>query len=424
MDVTMPHGIDNFINAMEKYVPGSRPKMEQLFDLFEEVLAGIGYISSSNGNPDSNVLKEKYPNLLRTGAYPTQKVFDALKLPKRCQDILQTYWGYLGTDMEHLSFIHYAAMVHKYVSRGAYIPTYTSHEISSAFIERFRELGGEIWYNCRLEKILFDGDKVCGVETSLGKIECDFCLPNVNPDIVYGKMVPKELVPERQKKLSTARKGTFGGRVMCAYFCLDKTAEELGIKDYSIFFSGSCDSLKEYEGMLKGGDNNTFVIFLCYNIANPKASPEGTCICSFTSFGSPNDWNDLSQEDYFKYKNTWAEKWLDRLRDDAGIDLRGHIEEMSVASNWTFARYLGNPEGSVYGHETRDADSMMARLQSLKQDYPIKGLRPIGAGGPRGDGYSAAYITGQMMANLATKDMKEWEAAKAPVEQESKGGDA
>ena len=91
MDVTMPHGIDNFINAMESYVPGSKGKMEQLFELFDEVLAGIGYISSSNGNPDSNVLKEKYPNLLRTGAYPTQKVFDALKLPKRCQDILQTY---------------------------------------------------------------------------------------------------------------------------------------------------------------------------------------------------------------------------------------------------------------------------------------------------------------------------------------------
>ena len=126
--------------------------------------------------------------------------------------------------MEHLSFIHYAAMVHKYVSRGAYIPTYTSHEISSAFIERFRELGGEIWYNCRLEKILFDGDKVCGVQTSLGQVDCDFCLPNVNSNIVYGKMVPKELVPERMKKLSTARKATFGGRMMTAYFCLDKSA--------------------------------------------------------------------------------------------------------------------------------------------------------------------------------------------------------
>lgn len=191
--------------------------------------------------------------------------------------------------MEHLSFIHYAAMVHKYVSRGAYIPTYTSNEISTAFIQRFRELGGEVWYNCRLEKILFDGDQICGVQTSQGKVDCKYCLPNVASDIVYGKMVPKELVPTRQKKLANARTGKFGGRMMTAYFCLDKSAEELGIKDYSIFFAGSCDSLKEYEGLMAGGDKNNFVIFLCYNIANPKASPKGTCICSFTSFASVHD---------------------------------------------------------------------------------------------------------------------------------------
>lgn len=191
--------------------------------------------------------------------------------------------------MEHMNFIHYAAMVHKYVTRGAYIPTYTSHELSSAFIHRFRELGGEIWYNCRAEKFLFDGDKLCGVRTSLGDIECDYALPNINPDIVYGKMIPKELCPERMKKLSSARENKYGARIMTAYFCLDATPEELGIKDYSIFLAGGCDSVAEYEGMMKGGEDNKFTIFLCYNVANPKASPEGTCICSFTSFGSKND---------------------------------------------------------------------------------------------------------------------------------------
>ena len=90
--------------------------------------------------------------MLRTGAYCTQKVFDALKLPKKCQDILATYWSYLGVDLEHLAFIHYAAMVHKYVSRGAYIPAHTSHELSTAMVERFRELGGEVWFNCRAEE--------------------------------------------------------------------------------------------------------------------------------------------------------------------------------------------------------------------------------------------------------------------------------
>ena len=405
LDATMPDTIEAFIDKMEYYVPGSRPKMEELFELFQEILDGIAYITASNGHADSNVLKAKYPNLLRTGAYCTKKVFEALKLPKKCQDILSTYWSYLGVDMEHLAFIHYAAMVHKYVSRGAYIPSHTSHEISVAMTERFRELGGEIWFNCRAEEFLFDGDRCCGVKTNLGQVDCDYVLANINPDIIYGKMIPKELVPEREKKLSAARDGRYGGRMITAYFCLDKTAEELGIKDYSIFLQGTADSAQEYRDIMGGIETNNYSIFLCYNIANPKASPEGTCICSFTSMGAPEDWDNLSQEDYVALKNRYVEKFLKSLKEKAGIDIAPHIEEMSIASPWTFARYLGTPEGSVYGHETADWDGMMARMMMLSTDYPVKGLRPIGAAGPRGDGYSAAYICGQLMARLALKDL-------------------
>lgn len=405
MDVEMPSGVDAFIAKMEAYVPGSTAKMQELFELFGEVLEGIAYITASNGHADSNVLKEKYPNMLRTGAYSTQKVFDALKLPKKCQDILSIYWSYLGVDMEHLAFIHYAAMVHKYVSRSAYIPTYTSHEISVAMCERFRELGGDIWFNCRAEQLLFDGDRCVGIATNLGQVNCKYVLANINPDIIYGKMMPKSLVPEREKKLSAARGNKFGARMFTAYFCLDQSAEALGIKDYSIFMPGTSNSAKEYQSIANGMDTNDYSIFLCYNVANPKASPEGTCICSFTTFGAPKDWNDLKQEDYVSFKNSVAKKFLRILKEKAKIDLAGHIEEMAVASPWTFARYLNTPEGSVYGSETTDWDGMMARMMMLSTDYPIKCLRPIGAAGPRGDGYSAAYICGQLMARLALKDM-------------------
>ncbi len=407
MDVTMPAGIDNFIDAMEKYVPGSRPKMVELFELFDEVLAGIGYITASKGHADSKVLQSEYPNMLRTGAYSTKKVLDALKVPQKAQDILSIYWSYLGVDMEHLAFIHYAAMVHKYVSRGAYIPMHTSHQISTAMVERFRELGGEVWFNCRAEEFLFDGDRLCGVKTNLGQIDCKYVLANINPDIIYGKMMPKHLIPEREKKLSAARNKRFGARMYTAYFCLDKTPEELGIKDYSIFMPGSANSAQEYKDILGGMDTNEYSIFLCYNIVTPECSPEGTCICSFTTFCAPEEWNSLSQEDYYKFKTDIAKKMLKNLKDKAGIELEGHIEEMSIASPWTFARYLGTPEGSVYGYETTDWDGMMARMMMLSEDYPIKGLRPIGAAGPRGDGYSAAYICGQLMALNAIKDLNE-----------------
>lgn len=407
MDVTMPSGVEAYIDAMEKYVPGSREKMEKLFELFQEVLDGIAYITASKGHADSKVLLEKYPNMLRTGAYSTQKVFDALKLPERCQDILSIYWSYLGVDMEHLAFIHYAAMVHKYVSRGAYMPKHTSHQFSTAMIERFRELGGDVWFNCRAEEFLFNGDRLCGVRTNMGKIDCDYVLANINPDIIYGRMMPKELVPEREKKLSAARGKRFGARMYTAYFCCDKSAEELGIKDYSIFLPGTSDSAKEYRNIMNGMATNDYSIFLCYNVTNPEFSPEGTCVCSFTTFGSPVDWNDLKQEDYFRFKNDGAKKMLAVLKEKTGIDLTGHIEEMAVASPWTFARYLGTPEGSVYGYETTDWDGMMARMMMLSTDYPIKGLRPIGAAGPRGDGYSAALICGQLMALNALKDLRE-----------------
>ena len=352
-------------------------------------------------------MKEHFRNMLRTGAYPVAKVFRAMKLPQKCQDILSTYWGYLGVDLEHLSFFHYASMMQRYVRIGAYIPLHTSHELSSAMLQRFYDLGGEAWFNCRAEEFLFNGDRLCGVRTTMGTVDCKYVLANINPDIIYAKMMPKELIPEREKKLSAARDHNYSARMYTVYVGLNKTAEELGIRDYCIFMAGTSDSAKEYRDILGGYDSNNFTIFLCSNIANPEASPPGTAVGFFTSMGNRDEWGDLSQEDYVAYKNRYAKKFINMLKERAGIDIAPYIEEICVASPWTFARYLGTPEGSVYGYETADWDGMMARMMMLSSDYPIRGLRPIGAAGPRGDGYSSAYVCGKLMARLALKDLRE-----------------
>lgn len=407
MDVTMPCGVENFINKMEEYVPGCRESVQNLFDLLDEVDKGIDYAGKDPAGADKKYLVSHFPNLLRVGQYNCKPVFDALKIPQKAQDILYTYWSYLGVDMEKLSFIHYCCMVNNYVRRGAAIPTYTSHEISVAMTERLRELGGDIWFNCRVEKFLFNGDRCCGIQTIDGKVvEAELVFANINPDIIYGKMMPSELVPVREKKLSAARNRQFGARMFTAYFGLNKTPEELGIKDYSIFMSGVADSVKEYKDMERV-DTNEFSIFLCYNIANPKASPEGTSIVSFTTmFHSTKDWDDLKMEDYVALKEKIANKFIDTLKEKAGIDIRPYIEESSIASPWTFARYLGVPEGSVYGYLTQDWDDIISRSMMVAEDYTIKGLYPIGTSGVRGDGYSSAYQCGGIIAETALKRLE------------------
>lgn len=400
MDVTMPSGRKAFIDKMENYVPGSKEKMQKLFGLFDEICEATVY--TARPDCDQKMVLKLYPDFLRTGAYPTMKVFKAMKLPQKCIDILATYWSYLGVDLEHLSFIHYASMVNSYITNSAYIPAHTSHEISVAMTERIRELGGDIWFNCRAEEFLFNGEKCCGVKTSMGQVDCDLVLANINPDIIYGKMMPKALIPEREKKLSAARNAKFGARMFTCYFGLNRTAEELGIKDYSIFMSGTSDSVKEYASLERVATNN-YSIFLCYNVCNPGFSPEGTCVVSLTTMTGAEDWNNLNEEQYFKYKNDFVRKILANLKHKTGIDITPYIEEATVATPLTFARYLGVPEGSVYGYETRDWDSIVPRIMMRDVDYPLHGLYPIGTSGPRGDGYSSAYYCGNMIAGLALK---------------------
>ena len=359
MDVTMPTGIPEFKRALMEYVPGSEKSVNALFDLFEEIIQVLDYISSSNGNPDTEVLKEKYPNLLMTGAQPVRKVLKAVGLPKNAIDILSTYWAYLGVDTERMMFSHYAAMVYKYISKGAYIPKHTSHEISLKLIERFKELGGEVWFNCRANKILFKGDYVNGVETTLGNINCKYVLANINSDIVYGTMIPKDLVPERLKKLYSARNNNYSGRMFTIYFGLDCEYRDLNIKDYSTFLMETADSKKQYDAIMDGADSNEYAIFLCYNVINPDASPYGTCICSITSMVSPEDWDNLKDQKYIDFKGQFAKKMMNLVKEKMGIDLKDHIEEISIATPLTFARYLNVPEGAVYGHETNEWDGIM-----------------------------------------------------------------
>lgn len=402
MDCTMPTGKEAFIDKMEEYVPGSRAKMNEFFELLEEIRDAVEYFADPVDGMDGPVLMKKFPNVLKAGSYPTQKIFDVIGIPEKAQDILATYWSYLGVDMERLSIFHYASMIYTYITKGAYIPSHTSHEISNAMAERFRELGGEIWFNCCAEEFIFKNDRCVGVKTTNGTVECDVALANINPDIIYGKMLPKNVeIPVREKKLSNARNRDFGARMFTIYLGLNKSAEELGIKDYSIFISGTSDSVKEYES-LKKIDTNGYSIFLCYNVANQEISPEGTAICSFTTmFTSAEDWNNLSQEDYVKVKNKLAKKIITDFEAKTGISLMPYIEEISIASPWTFARYLNVPEGSVYGYITNEWDGILGRILAAEDDFPFAGLRPIGTSGTRGDGYSSTYTNGSLEATNA-----------------------
>ncbi len=403
IDVVMPFGIDNFINAMEKAVPGSRPSMEKFFLLADQTRKAQAYTNSRNGVVESSYMVKNFGNYVRTGSYSVNEVLESLKMPQRARDILNAYWCYLGAHCDDLSFTHYASMVIRYISRGAMMPKMRSHEISLAMCERIYELGGDIWFNTEAVKIVTGKDGgVEGVVLKGGReIKTRHVIANCSPHVVYGKMMDK--VPEDVVRATNARK--FAGRGFCMFLGLNKTADELGIANHNYFLYDTCDSVKQYE-MMKSIDTNAAQATVCLNRAYPECSPPGTSMMYFTTLYMSDAWGDVKPQDYAKTKEKVASMMIDRFEQYTGSKIRDSVEEISVATPMTYARYCGHPEGGIYGYESQYWDGLNPRLQMMAQDHKTRGLRFAGGYSMRLSGYSSAYFSGDITGRQTVGDIK------------------
>ena len=151
------------------------------------------------------------------------------------------------------------------------------------------------------------------------------------------------------------------------------------------------------------------MVSVCYNTVNPDFSPPGTCVVSLTTTFSADDWANVDEEDYFKTKNMMANRLIDRFEEKLGVTIRPYIEEIEVATPWTMCNFVNTPQGSAYGYELSGWDSMMPRMMMMGTEFPVKGLKFVGASSIRGDGYNSAIFSGNTLARKTLSEMKEEE---------------
>jgi prolycopene isomerase len=402
-DLVMPTGIENFVRAMETEVPGSAESTANFFKLAGDAGRALGYLSQ--GSPDPGLLQKDHINFMKMANLPAGPVLDALNMPKKAQQIMMTYWPYMGTPRSQFSFVLYALMVYRYISMSAYIPKNRSHDMSLALDQAIRDHGGEVWYNTEVSEILVKDGRCYGVRTRDGsEIHSKQVIANFYPDRAFAGMTPRNETPEQEVKRANAR--TLGMSGYCVYLGLDKSPEELGVKDYSVFINATPDSDEQQKGMYTL-DNNDFFIMNCLNIDNPGCSPEGTSILWATQLFAPGVWDRVKPAEYKAVKNRLAAKIISAYESAAGIKISDCVEEISTAAPVTFARYLDTPDGSIYGYHGAGWDAMLPRIMGARNEQWIQGLRFAGGHGTRTMGYSSTYINGYQTAQLAALDIKE-----------------
>ena len=269
--------------------------------------------------------------------------------------------------------------------------------------KRFWDLsnGGKIQYNSKVTEFLYnDEGRAIGVVANGQKLYAKEIISNVIPNNVYN-MSTSAVVSEHSKKLINAR--SLGLSFVTIYLGLNITAEELGIKDYTNFIVSDPNPRKQYEEM----ENGSLYIVNCLNNVFEDASPAGTCSLFITlPVRADKIPDDLTPDKYKKYKNDIAKDYISRIEKVMNVSIFEHIEEISIATPVSFARYLDTPGGTAYGYILNSWDNLMVRISAEKDDFNIPGLSFCGGHHVRGDGFSSAYITGANAANKAISRIK------------------
>ena len=400
VDARMPVGFENFARKLDELVPGSYKSCMDAFDMSSRLFKAFECLEDPKKIPDS--IKD-VPDIMRMVSHTIKESLDALGMPKKAQDIFNTYWCYMGAPASQFDFLYYLCVIHSYVKNGTGIPHLRSHEMSLALDKVIRDNGGDIWYNSEVTKVITKDGKPAGVVINGEKeVYGDYFICNSYPYTVFTDLFDKKDIPEMQKKMLDTRKVAMA--LTTVYLGMNKTKEELGIKDYSTFIAPDSDSDKQYDSIQ--GYHSGYCIINCLNEIIPDCTPAGTSQLFLTTATFGDVMKDIKPEDYKKFKTEIARDMIETCEKALNIEITPYIEEIEIALPPTFARYLNTPYGTPYGYMLEKWDSMLPRTIQYIKDQPFDNFFFCGATQERGDGYGCAYYTGEKAGNLVVKAVK------------------
>ena len=391
-DVILPADPGKLPEVLEQAVPGSAAAFKRLIRIIQNIRKASDYFGSGKQNKLTAVLK--YRPFLTASAHSLKEVLESIGFSPKAQSILATYWPYLGSAFDEVDALNYLGMLGGYLYTPPAIPKHRSFELSCAIEHRIRELGGEIWYHTKVDRLEYRNGRVCGAWVGDRCIRADEVIANVFPDIVYSQMLPKEAVPEQAVKLTNAR--DYSLQFYTVYLGMNKGVDELGVRDYTIFINTTPDPVEQYRRMDDPERAPLIATFL--NCALPEATPKGTSMAYLTMVRPAGAQDGIDAEHYRKWKEELASCMIRRTEQTLGIEIRPSIEEIEICTPATFARYLGTPYGTPYGYLIRPWDGMTIRMMNRSRESFVPGLSFVGAHGEMGDGYSSTYLSGQKKA--------------------------
>ncbi|MBW1780946.1 MAG: NAD(P)/FAD-dependent oxidoreductase [Deltaproteobacteria bacterium] len=373
--VSMPDGFrlnlkadrDQVISELEQRFPSEKEAIHTFFDLAytyaNNMLAAFFF-------KDPAPSREKYTVLYSHAFKPANEVLDEIFTDPLLKGVLSLYWGYLGLPPNRLSFAYLAMLLFVYIEFKPFHIKGGSQALSSAIANRFLSNGGTARFNCGAKQIIVENGAVQGVVTDEGdRIETKYVVSNASQVITYAQLLDQEDVPGSVFNEMGGR--SLSPSAFTMFIGFDCEPDVLGITESTNFLITNVDFDDRIFNPMRSVDiADETMVLSCYDVADPDFSPAGTCQANIVTLKYGEPWMHIPPTQYHSVKFRCAESMLRRV-EAIFPGVRDHMEEVEVATPLTHMRYLGHPNGAIYGFEQYTKDSMFFQPGRYA---PVEGL--------------------------------------------------
>jgi phytoene dehydrogenase-like protein len=254
--------------------------------------------------------------------------------------------------------------------------------------KRYLNLGGEICYRARVDKILVEDGRAVGVLLADGaEHRADFVISAADGRTTIFDMLEGRYVDDKVRGYYAGELPVFKPLVYLSFGVADALAEA---PHYLTF---------NFASPLKiAGEEVPRASYRVYNF-DPTLAPPGKNVITVMFDSNYDYWKKLRDEDHDRYrsqKDNVAAAVVDEL-ERRFPEIKNKVEAVDVATPATFERYTGNWQGSFEGWR------ISPRTLTLRMDRTLPGLANFWMAGQwvqPGGGLPTAVISGRQIVQL------------------------
>jgi all-trans-retinol 13,14-reductase len=384
------------------------PNEQRAIDEYMKLLAGSGSALSAFGmgramKPWQNTLAQPFLKW-KTPEIFFRKTYDVLSDLTDDKDLIAVLcgqWGDMGLPPKSSTFIVHAMIARHYLY-GGYYPIGGAWKIAASIIPRIQRAGGEVFTYARVDQIVIDDGRVCGVAMKDGhRIDCDCVISAAGIDNTFNHLLARDVVEASGYK-DKLEKVQPSFAHLGVYIGLAETAQALGLPKTNFWIYPGNDYDSAVNAFLENPDAPFPVVYISFPSAkdpdylNRHPGTSTIEIVAPAPYEWFAKWRDKTWgkrgDDYDTFKAELGERLMQHLYDKVP-QVRGKVDYYEVSSPLSTDWFGGYRHGELYGlaHTPERMQQKWLRPQTKIRGLWLSGQDILTCG-----------VTGAMMAGMLT----------------------